>query len=70
VRLAYQAGLLNMNSGNTWISKAEPTLTLVGPIGMMKGEWFQPYAPMQNENVYTNNWTGPFTVLSGSSKPR
>ena len=60
VRLAYQAGLLNMNSGNTWISKAEPTLTLVGPIGMMKGEWFQTYAPMQNENVYTNNWTGPF----------
>ncbi len=60
VRLAYQAGLLNMNSGNTWISRAEPTLTLVGPIGMMKGEWFQTYAPMQNENVYTNNWTGPF----------
>jgi hypothetical protein len=27
---------------------------------MMKGEWFQTYAPMQNENVYTNNWTGPF----------
>ncbi len=60
VRLAYQAGLLNMNSGNTWISKAEPSLTLVGPIGMMKGEWFHTYAPMQNENVYTNNWTGPY----------
>jgi uncharacterized protein (TIGR01370 family) len=60
VRLAYQAGLLNMNSGNTWISKAEPSLTLVGPLGMMKGDWFQVYAPMQNENVYTNNWTGPF----------
>ena len=27
---------------------------------MMKGDWFQVYAPMQNENVYTNNWTGPF----------
>jgi uncharacterized protein (TIGR01370 family) len=60
VRLAYQAGMLNMNSGNTWMSKAEPTLTLVGPIGMMKGEWFQTYAPMQNENVYTKDWTGPF----------
>ncbi|MBX3654921.1 MAG: endo alpha-1,4 polygalactosaminidase [Ramlibacter sp.] len=60
VRLAYEAGLLNMNSGNTWITRAEPSLTLVGPIGMMKGDWFQVYAPMQNENVYTNLWQGPF----------
>ncbi len=60
IREAYQHGLLNMNSGNTWISKADPSLTLVGPIGMMKGEYFQVYAPNQNENVYTNDWTGPF----------
>jgi hypothetical protein len=25
-----------------------------------KGKYFQVYAPNQNENVYTNNWTGPF----------
>ena len=60
VREAYKHGLLNMNSGNTWITKADPTLTLVGPIGMMKGDYFQVYAPNQNENVYTNDWTGPF----------
>ena len=60
VALAYQAGLLNMNGGFTTISKAEPSLTLVAPIGIMKGDYFQVYAPMQNENAYTNSWTGPF----------
>ena len=60
VRLAYEAGLLNMNGGVTTISQAEPSLTLVAPLGMMKGDYFQVYAPMQNENVYTNSWTGPF----------
>ena len=60
VRLAYESGLLNMNGGLTTISKAEPTLTLVAPLGIMKGDFFQVYAPMQNENVYTNSWTGPF----------
>ena len=60
VRLAYEAGLLNMNGGFTTISKAEPSMTLVAAFGMMKGDYFQVYAPMQNENVYTNSWTGPF----------
>ena len=60
VALAYRAGLLNMNGGFTTISKAEPSLTLVAPLGIMKGNYYQIYAPMQNENVYTNSWTGPF----------
>ncbi len=60
VRMAYEAGLLNMNGGFTTITKAEPSLTLVAAFGMMKGDYFQVYAPMQNENVYTNSWTGPF----------
>ena len=60
VRLAYEAGLLNMNGGLTTISQAEPSLTLVAPLGIMKGDYYQVYAPMQNENVYTKSWTGPF----------
>ncbi len=60
VRVAYQSGLLNMNAGDTWITQAEPSLTVVGPLGMLKGDYFQVYAPNQNENVYTNGWTGPF----------
>jgi len=60
VALAYEAGLLNINGGFTTLSRAEPSLTLVGPLGLMKGDYYQVYAPMQNENVYTNGWTGPF----------
>ena len=51
---------MNMNGGFTTISKAEPSLTLVAPLGIMKGDYYQIYAPMQNENVYTNLWNGPF----------
>lgn len=57
---ATAAGLLNMNGGNTWPTQQENTLTLVSPHAMRKGPWVQVYAPMQNENVYTNLWTGPF----------
>ncbi len=60
VREAYRAGLLNMNGGYTVITRSDQSLTLVGPLGIMKGDYFQVYAPNQNENVYTNNWTGPF----------
>ena len=54
------AGVGNMNGGDTWITKADPSLTRVSPIGIPKGLQFQVYAPNQNENVYTNLWTGPY----------
>lgn len=60
LQVAYDAGLLNMNGGITSITRAEPSLSLVGPLGMMKGGYYQVYAPNLNENVYTNLWTGPF----------
>jgi hypothetical protein len=49
-----------MNGGETMITRSFPSLTLVAPLGVPKGKYFQVYAPNQNENVYTNNWTGPF----------
>lgn len=55
-----QRGLLNMNGGDTIMTRSNPTLTGVAPLGIPKGEQFQVFAPNQNENVYTNNWTGPF----------
>ena len=54
------AGVANMNGGDTWITKADPSLTRVSAIGIPKGRQFQIYAPNQNENVYTNLWTGPY----------
>lgn len=54
------SGLLNMNGGDTTINRSEPTLTLVAPFSLRKNGHLQVYAPNQNENVYTNDWTGPF----------
>lgn len=60
LRIAEAAGLLNMNGGNTVITRSYPSLTAVSPLGLTKGGVFQTYAPVMNENVFTNLWTGPF----------
>lgn len=57
---AQRAGLLNMNGGDTLITRADPTLTAVAPLGVPRGAYFQVYAPNQNENVYTELWRGRF----------
>ena len=56
----HAAGLLNMNGGNTVISSRNPTLTAVSPMGRPIENLYQTYAAVQNENVYTNLWKGPF----------
>lgn len=53
-------GLLNMNGGDTSITRSNPTLTDVGPLSIRKGGYLQIYAPITNENIYTNLWRGPF----------
>jgi uncharacterized protein (TIGR01370 family) len=54
------AGLLNMNGGDTTATRSEPTLTQMAGLGLKRGRTLQVFAPNQNENVYTNLWTGPF----------
>lgn len=54
------AGVYNMNGGDTLITRADPSLTLVSPLGIPRGGHFQVYAPNQNENVYTRLWEGPY----------
>ena len=54
------AGVLNMNGGDTLMTRSNPSVTAVSPLGVPKGGAFQVYAPMQNENVYTDLWRGPF----------
>lgn len=56
----YAAGIYNMNGGNTVISSRKTSLTEVSPMGRPIGRYYQVYAPVQNENVYTNLWRGPF----------
>lgn len=53
------AGLLNMN-GDTSITRSSPSLTEVKSWGIRKGGHLQIYAPVTNENIYTNLWHGPF----------
>lgn len=60
LKITDEAGLLNMNGGDTYISKSYPSLTAVGSLGIVKGGYLQVYAPITNENIYTNLWTGPF----------
>lgn len=54
------AGLLNLNGGDTSITRSNPSLTAVGSWGIRKGGHLQIYAPITNENIYTNLWHGPF----------
>lgn len=54
-----KSGVLAINGGDTLITRALPSLTHVAPLGVRKGPYFQVYAPNQNENVYTNLFTGP-----------
>lgn len=60
LEMAHRSGVVSMNGGETLITRSLPSLTLVGPLGIPKKGYFQVYAPNQNENVYTNDWTGPF----------
>lgn len=54
------ANLLNLNGGDTSITRSNPSLTAVGSWGISKGGHLQVYAPITNENIYTNLWHGPF----------
>lgn len=56
----YRHGLLNMNGGDTIITERDKSLTNVSAHGIRKSGSYQVYAPNQNENLYTKNWTGPF----------
>jgi polysaccharide biosynthesis protein PelA len=60
VGIAYAAGVANMNGGETLISASSGSWTGIAPIGIQKGNHYQVYAPIQNENMYTNEWRGPF----------
>ncbi len=57
---AYAINVGNMNGGDTIMTERNKSLTAVAPFGVKKGQYFQIYAPNQNENIYTNEWTGPF----------
>ncbi|MFK7853982.1 MAG: bifunctional glycoside hydrolase 114/ polysaccharide deacetylase family protein, partial [Granulosicoccus sp.] len=57
---AHRLGVPNMNGGFTRITRDAPSHTLVAPMARPVGDYLQVYAPIMNENIYTNDWQGPF----------
>jgi len=55
-----EAGLANVNGGNTKPLPYASQLAGTWPDARPVGDELQVYAPVMNENVYTNQWSGPF----------
>ena len=53
-------GILAMNGGDTTIKNSDPWLSRIAPFGLQREEYWQIYTAQQNENVFTNDWLGPF----------
>lgn len=60
IKLTYKTGVFNVDGGDTTINKQEPFLYRISPMGVNYENYFQIYAPIQNENMFTNLWKGPF----------
>lgn len=58
--IAVRVGVANLNGGDTTIDRSAPLLSRVSPMGRPLGRWYQPYAPVQNENIFTHEWLGPY----------
>lgn len=61
---SYSAGVVNVNGGNTKLTTAYPSSTGIYPQLRPTQAGIQVYAPVMNENIYTNEWLGPFYGFS------
>lgn len=61
VALTMKLGLFNVNGGGATRTFDTPSLTRGSAMGIPKGEGvYQVFAPVENENVYTNDFLGPY----------
>jgi polysaccharide biosynthesis protein PelA len=60
IKATRDAGVRNLNGGDSRLDKEFPSVFYVPPIGRPVGKERQIYAVNSNENTYTNDWTGPF----------
>ncbi len=56
----YSHDYLAINGGDTYITRDHPWMSYIAPLGIKKGAYWQVYTGQQNENVYTNEFHGPF----------
>lgn len=60
VKLTREAGLLNINGGGSTAINFLPWLSRTMPAFLERAGEVQIYAPIQNENVFTEGWKHPF----------
>jgi hypothetical protein len=61
VALTQKLGVFNVNGGGATRTHDTPSLTHGSAMGIPKGgDAYQVFAPVENENVYTNDFLGPF----------
>ena len=60
LRLVEEAGLVNVNGGNSLALDSTKTVTSIWPQARRENGGTQIYAAIMNENVYTNDWAGPY----------
>jgi len=61
--LAYlsKLNIRNMNGGDTLYDKSYDSYTSVAPHYKSIGPYYQIYTSASNENIYTNEWAGPYS---------
>ncbi len=60
VKATRDAGVRNMNGGDSRLDPEYPSVFYVPPIARPVGKERQIYSGNSNENTYTNDWTGPY----------
>ncbi|UZP67400.1 polysaccharide deacetylase [Desulfovibrio mangrovi] len=60
MRIAAEAGMMNINGGDTIFDERNNSLTTVSPLYKQVGPYVQVFTGQANENILTNLWTGPF----------
>ena len=60
VKLAYDAGMLNVNGGETRLTHSDSSVTGLHPLLRPTAGGLHVFAPITNENLYTNLWQGPY----------
>ncbi len=56
LKLAYENGIFNMNGKDTYITYDKKFLMLIAPLGIWKGDYFQIYGQIANEEIFTDLW--------------
>lgn len=60
LKMTREAGLLNINGGDSRYDSEYPSYASVSPVGLQMGKERQIYSSNSNENTYTNLWTERF----------